>query len=140
MIKPRQYGFAVNAKRRIICIAFCVLAYVLTPRLAFPESPSHSKPAHHALSPGSPLIKNASFHSAALNCDMRYRIYLPHNYASTSKRYPVLYLLHGLYGNFENWDTLTGLANDVAGWDWIIVMPDAGNLVRELRHHAPGKV
>ena len=53
----------------------------------------------------------------------------------------VLYLLHGLYGNLENWDTLTGLANDVAGWDWIYRYAGRRQLlVRELRHHAPGKV
>ncbi len=58
---------------------------------------------------------------------MRYRLYLPHPYLTTKQRYPVLYLLHGLFGNYQNWDTLTHLASHVSGMDWIIVMPDAGD-------------
>ena len=58
---------------------------------------------------------------------MKYRIYLPHHYPDTTRHYPVLYLLHGLYGNFENRDKLTHLSTYAAGMNWIIVMPDAGN-------------
>jgi putative tributyrin esterase len=74
-----------------------------------------------------PLISDARFHSAALAREMTYRIYLPQAYPSSTGRYPVLYLLHGIYGSFENWDQLTRLSNHVAGVEWIIVMPDAGN-------------
>ncbi len=76
-------------------------------------------------STSAPLVMDTRFHSAALSREMTYRIYLPHNYLKTTRRYPVLYLLHGVYGSFENWDTLTNLATYAAGLDWIIVMPDA---------------
>lgn len=56
---------------------------------------------------------------------MPYRIYRPANYADTTRRYPVLYLLHGVFGGYENWDTLTNLASYVGDHDWIIVMPEA---------------
>jgi S-formylglutathione hydrolase FrmB len=72
-----------------------------------------------------PLVEDATFHSASLDRDVRYRIYLPREYKKTSQRYPVLYLLHGLYGNYQNWDTLTHLAGYAEGLPWIIVMPDA---------------
>jgi putative tributyrin esterase len=120
-----QCGGTANTKRKTICVASCILACILVPLLASAEPPAHSKSAHRLISPPSPLVKDSSFHSAALNRDMKYRIYLPHNYAATTRLYPVLYLLHGLYGNYQNWDTLTHLPNYVAGKDWIIVMPDA---------------
>jgi putative tributyrin esterase len=103
----------------VLCILYCLI----------PLHASEKPPVHrtHRVSPVAPIIKNASFHSAALGRDMPYRIYLPHNYAATTRRYPVLYLLHGLYGSYENWDTLTNLANYVACMDLIIVIPEADN-------------
>jgi len=74
-----------------------------------------------------PVIKDLPFRSASLEREMRYRIYLPPGYASSAKRYPVLYLLHGLYGDYTNWDKLTQLSTYMAGRSWIVVMPDAGN-------------
>jgi putative tributyrin esterase len=66
-----------------------------------------------------------TFHSAALDREMPYGIYLPQDYASSTRRYPVLYLLHGLFGSYENWFTLMNLASHVAALDCIIVTPDA---------------
>ena len=42
-------------------------------------------------------------------------------------RYPVLYLLHGLYGNHTDWTTRTKLAEYSRSLPLIIVMPDAEN-------------
>ncbi len=106
--------------------AIYILACILT-ALAASAQPQTRAQSHRVLPPAAPLVEGAQFNSAALNREMRYRIYLPHNYAATTRRYPVLYLLHGLFGNSQNWDTLTNLASDVAGMDWIIVMPDAGD-------------
>jgi len=39
----------------------------------------------------------------------------------------VLYLLHGLYGDYLNWDTRTGLENYALSLPILIVMPDAGD-------------
>jgi putative tributyrin esterase len=113
-------GMKTNIKRATICLAF----YILLPLAAVAQPSAHPK-ASHVLPAVSPLVRDAHFHSAALSREMRYRIYLPHNYAAATQRYPVLYLLHGLYGNFENWDTFTHLSSYAAGMDWIIVMPDA---------------
>jgi len=119
------------SKRIAISLAALVAAGSLLPRQVSAQTPVHSQPPkpHSAASSlsHSPLIKDVRFHSAALNRDMSYRVYLPHNYAATGRRYPVLYLLHGLYGNFENWDKLTHLSTYAAAMDWIIVMPDAGD-------------
>jgi putative tributyrin esterase len=82
--------------------------------------PSHSRGAF-------PSVRDGSFHSAALKRDVKYRIYLPHGYPASVKRYPALYLLHGLYGDYRNWDTMTHLGRYMTGHEWIVVMPDAGN-------------
>lgn len=71
-----------------------------------------------------PLVQDAAFHSASLQRDMRYRLILPRKYDS-SGRFPVLYLLHGLYGDYLNWDTRTHLEAYARDLPLIIVMPDA---------------
>jgi len=53
-----------------------------------------------------------------------YRVLLPPEYELTDRRYPTLFLLHGLFGTFENWTELACLK----GSDGIIiVMPDSGD-------------
>ena len=69
-------------------------------------------------------VKDAVFHSASLQRDMRYRILVPHGY-DKGGRIPVLYLLHGLYGDYLNWDTRTGLETYAQNLHLLIVMPDA---------------
>jgi S-formylglutathione hydrolase FrmB len=58
---------------------------------------------------------------------MKYRILLPSGYKTETKRYPVLYLLHGLTGGYTNWDTRTKLRKYAAPFKLIVVMPDANN-------------
>jgi S-formylglutathione hydrolase FrmB len=87
-------------------------------------APAHSSSQVRAVSP---LIRNGGFRSIALKREMKYRVYLPHAYSASARRYPVLYLLHGLYGDYRNWDSNTQFAQYMAGRDWIVVMPDAGN-------------
>jgi S-formylglutathione hydrolase FrmB len=59
-----------------------------------------------------------------LGREMPYRIPLPDEYENTAERYPVLYLLHGLFGSFENWDELGGLEATVGAHKLIVVMPE----------------
>lgn len=42
-----------------------------------------------------PLAAHHTYHSAAMNVDVGYTIYLPPNYAAASVRYPVVYWLPG---------------------------------------------
>lgn len=58
---------------------------------------------------------------------MPYRIHLPEGYDGSNETYPVLYLLHGLFGSFENWSVLGGLENAVGGLKLIVVMPEGEN-------------
>lgn len=54
-------------------------------------------------------IQKISFHSQALDHDMRLEVYLPKGYSSAS-RYPVLYMLHGYGSNEGEWFEGLGLS------------------------------
>jgi putative tributyrin esterase len=70
------------------------------------------------------LVKDQLFHSPSLQRDMHYRILLPRDYGK-SGRFPVLYLLHGLFGDYQNWDTRTQLEDYARNIPLLVVMPDA---------------
>ena len=45
-----------------------------------------------------------TIHSAALGVDRAVTVYLPRNFdADSTRTYPVLYLLHGMYGDNNGW-------------------------------------
>ena len=72
-------------------------------------------------------LRDVEFMSPSLGHTMHYRILLPAIYNNEAKKFPVLYLLHGLYGDYKNWTDKTAVANYAAGVDLIIVMPDAND-------------
>ncbi len=83
--------------------------------------------------PAAPVAKGTvathSFSSAALGVVKAYVVYLPAGYAdadSAAKRYPVVYLLHGIGGDETNWNDYGKLAAaaDALGLRAIVVMPD----------------
>ncbi|MGI9148022.1 MAG: OpgC domain-containing protein [Chloroflexota bacterium] len=49
------------------------------------------------------MILEPEFFSAALNQEERYFIYLPPGFRTRPQRYPVLYMLHGIAGNRDEW-------------------------------------
>jgi S-formylglutathione hydrolase FrmB len=60
--------------------------------------------------------------------DMAYRVVMPADFKmNVSGRYPVVYLLHGLTGNFANWTDRTRLAEYALKHNFILVTPDGGN-------------
>jgi len=58
---------------------------------------------------------------------MHYRVLLPANDDTSLLRYPVLYLLHGLGGNYTDWTTRSNVAEYSRSLPLIIVMPDGEN-------------
>ena len=70
-------------------------------------------------------VQDHSFHSIALDREMKYRMLLPCGYQTSAGRFPVVYLLHGLYGDYLNWDTRTNLEHYAQRYELIVVMPDA---------------
>ena len=85
--------------------------------------------------------KDLKVHSDLMNTNVEYSIYLPESYDGTRK-YPVLYMLHGMNGNNNDWlqdntggiwaggGTMPAYAREYAaqtGKELIIVAPDGGN-------------
>src|SRR5690606_6284019 len=66
--------------------------------------------------------------SKLMKREMNYRVILPKDYAAVKeKRYPTIFLLHGLFGNQDNWSTLTKLTTYAEKYEIIIVMPHGAN-------------
>jgi putative tributyrin esterase len=84
--------------------------------------PGAAQPAQ-AARPGV-IVRDASFQSVSLGREMKYRIVLPADYETSGVRYPVLYLLHGLMGHYEDWESRTHLDDYVAGLPLIVAMPE----------------
>lgn len=60
---------------------------------------------------------------------MPYNVVVPPSYLATAPnvRYPVIYLLHGLTGHYDNWTSKTLVAAYALDNDVIIVMPEGEN-------------
>lgn len=79
-------------------------------------------------------VETKTIHSKILNADRDYTIYLPKDYANNpQKKYPILYILHGLSGVnttwFENYhvkEVQDQLAASGESVEMIIVSPNAG--------------
>ena len=80
----------------------------------------------------SKVFDNLTMNSEILNMDRNYAIYLPPDYETSSRSYPVLYLLHGLGDDQTGWIQFGEVKKiaDIAiingdATPMIIVMPDA---------------
>ena len=77
-----------------------------------------------------PRIQTVQFASKLVGKTLPYNVLLPLDYnqpQAKTYRYPVLYLLHGLTGHYTNWLEHTHLADYVAAYQVIIVMPEGNN-------------
>ena len=72
-----------------------------------------------------PRLLELMVSTGALRAPAKVRILLPSGFvAGTTRRYPVLYLLHGTSGNAADWTALGGAEQTTAGLPVIVVMPD----------------
>lgn len=66
--------------------------------------------------------------SNLMNRQMPYRIIYPRGYTEAKqKRYPTIYLLHGLSGNYKNWTEKTNLLKHSLEYDFLIVSVEGEN-------------
>lgn len=77
--------------------------------------------------------------SKVLGREVNVNVCVPRNFDASDKHYPVLYLLHGLYGNHTDWETRGGVRavlDELTGTgeaaEMIIVMPCAGD--QDVQH------
>ena len=79
-------------------------------------------------------IVTDSLRSEILGATVKFNVYLPDGFDKTDKLHPSVYLLHGLYGTYSDWDK-TGRMKDVADElitsgeadEMVIIMPNAGH-------------
>ena len=78
---------------------------------------------------GVPEVRTEKLVSTLMTREMPYRIILPARYSTenSSERFPVVYLLHGLTGHFDNWTEKTRIARLVESANFIIVTPEGGD-------------
>ena len=115
--------------RRLAALALCLTlaGCRAEPPGSTPVPASATAPATGGEVPAAAgTVAARTFHSAALGVDKSYRVYLPAGYADSDRRYPVVYLLHGLGGDESNWLELGDLAGaaDRLKLQAIVVMPD----------------
>jgi S-formylglutathione hydrolase FrmB len=75
-------------------------------------------------------IQTVRFESKLVGQTLPYNVLLPVDYDSQdghTRRYPVLYLLHGLTGHYSNWLEKTRLADYARNYELIIVMPEGND-------------
>ncbi|HEX3027945.1 MAG TPA: alpha/beta hydrolase-fold protein [Clostridia bacterium] len=75
-------------------------------------------------------VKTESHSSTVLNRTMNYNVYLPPSYSTdTTRKYPVMYLLHGMGGSYSNWKDMgmQSIVDKAGGKEMVIIMPDGLN-------------
>ena len=83
-------------------------------------------------SAGATTLDCSEVQSAILGRGVNYCVALPADYASSGKRYPVLYYLHGMFENERSWaerggqEILDGMLAKGQLGPFLVVMPDAG--------------
>ncbi len=94
------------------------------------QTPPAAKSADSKASTRSSALEARDFKLASklLGREMPYRVVTPKNYeANKNERFPVVYLLHGLTGHFDNWTDQSKLKEHAAGYDFVIVTPEGDN-------------
>lgn len=99
-----------------------------------------------ALAQTGKVFDDLSLSSSLLNGERKYAIYLPPDYESSSRSYPVLYLLHGAGDDHSGWVQfgevlqITDKAiSEGKATPMIIIMPDANTGVRGYFNQLDGK-
>jgi len=73
-------------------------------------------------------VETIRFQSKLVATTLPYNVILPGDYdSSRTTRYPVLYLLHGLTGHYNDWVQRTNVADYAAEYRIIIVMPEGND-------------
>lgn len=73
-------------------------------------------------------VETIQFRSSTVNAVLPYSVVVPSDYdASLNTRYPVLYLLHGLTGHYNDWLSRTNVADYAAEYRLIVVTPEGND-------------
>lgn len=81
----------------------------------------------HASAQGKVSLETVQLKSGLIGRTLPYHVVLPPDYSHSTTRYPVLYLLHGLFAHYSDWPTRTNLADYAANYRVLIVTPEGGD-------------
>jgi S-formylglutathione hydrolase FrmB len=104
------------------------LAFATTAQQPLPNASAPSRPA--VIERIAPRLRTYEFKSNVLDRKTRFQVLLPASYSTRrniGRSYPVLYLLHGLTGKYDNWTQRTAIEKYSVKYQLIIVMPDGGD-------------
>jgi putative tributyrin esterase len=124
-IRPRRFLYASTmiAADMLDLFPYCsrvLLSIVLALTLGCRKS-DHAAPSDHPRLTARVILRDITFHSAALRRDMPYRVILPVEPAG--QKLPVVYLLHGGGGGFRDWSNYSDVAS-FAERGLLLVMPE----------------
>jgi putative tributyrin esterase len=108
---------------RVGFVIACCFGGIFAPALA--QTAKTSKEPAVQLS-----VLEGSLKSRLLGRDVKFRALVPLDYdqkGNETSRYRTIYLLHGLFGHFDNWTDKSGIARYAAHYPFIIVMPEGGD-------------
>jgi S-formylglutathione hydrolase FrmB len=100
------------SRQAIRGLASLAVAAVVAVVAAGPASPA---PSHRGLEPPTPgAVSVGEFRSTAVAGVLHYAIFVPRDYATSGKRYPVVYFLHGLPASPDAYRSIGGLGESLA--------------------------
>src|SRR5688500_15195595 len=107
--------------------AFFLFVFALSLQITAQAQPA-AKIAKEVSAAGS-RVREFKLSSKLTAREMPYRVVLPAGYENSNEKtfYPVVYLLHGLTGHYDNWTDRTKLAEYAAKYNFIIVTPEGGD-------------
>lgn len=121
MLIQRMLKRPIYLSTVLAAIALLVQPAVLPQAISKPESKASSRFSR---------VQVHELDSKLMGRKMPFHVMVPEEYdspASSGRRYPVLYLLHGLTGNFKNWIDRTRIVGYSAPLKMIIVTPEGEN-------------
>lgn len=80
-----------------------ILPFVLLGLLCACNGKPEPDPQPQEPEPGR-YVRDLEMHSEILKTDVKYSIYLPEDYETSTDSYPVVYMLHGLGDNWNSWN------------------------------------
>ena len=94
-----------NLRSRVSVLLVSALLLITVLVVAGCGSHSSKRTSDASRQPSPAEVRKFTFHSAILDRDMPIKVFLPAGYTSSDRRYPVLYMLHGLDPYItENWE------------------------------------
>lgn len=114
-----------------------LLLLIIALNLSFSTAAQKSKPKAkktentvYSVAPNAGILQTEYSNSKLLGRTVTYNVILPFNYKAkenSEKRFPVIYLLHGLTGSYSDWASRTNIEEYAFRRDVLIVMPDGAD-------------